>query len=489
MDVTSNYDLNQSPSYLTPGTLTVIDSAEHSPAPITDADVQPGLKADWYNGWWSALPDFTSLVPQMSMVVAQPVPSLPGQTQVNYYGLVFSGYVKITTAGTYVFSTSSDDGSALFIDGVKVVGNDLNHPTYKASGSIALMSGYHQVSIQYHQDAGDSTLDVSYSGPDAVAETTAVPWYFKPDYHQAIFPTGSGTPGLLGQFYNRWMDTLPDFSPLVPDDTQIVTSMPGPLFPGISQPINYALQYQGFVDVPADDLYTFSVNSDDGSALFIDGVKIVSNDGPHGPQEIAGSIWLKAGLHVAKIQYFQLGGGATLSVSYGSATIAKTTNIPWVLRPIYMDASTDLVTPGGLEASLYNMWSETVPTEEVLATMTPDLGPVISTPAPTLSGQTSTINYVINYTGYVDVPTDGLYVFTTQSDDGSILSVDGVTVVDNDGVHGWEARSGTLWLKAGPHPVRIGYLQLGGGATLNATCVGTEGQVGTWATRTPTAPQ
>eukprot|EP01052_Picozoa_sp_SAG31_P081865 SAG31_NODE_41826_length_274_cov_0.708571_1_plen_41_part_01 len=34
------------------------------------------------------------------------------------------------------------------------------------------------------------------------------------------------------------------------------------------------------------------------------------------------------------------------------------------------------------------------------------------------------------------VPTDGSYNFATESDDGSLLYVDGQRVVDNDGLHG-----------------------------------------------------
>ncbi|CAM5285942.1 hypothetical protein FALB51S_00431 [Frigidibacter albus] len=45
----------------------------------------------------------------------------------SYFGVQIFGAVNITTAGTYTFRTTSDDGSVLWIDGVKVVDNDGLH--------------------------------------------------------------------------------------------------------------------------------------------------------------------------------------------------------------------------------------------------------------------------------------------------------------------------------------------------------------------------
>ena len=39
------------------------------------------------------------------------------------------------------------------------------------------------------------------------------------------------------------------------------------------------------------------------------------------------------------------------------------------------------------------------------------------------------------YSGYIYIETPGLYTFSTTSDDGSNLSIDGNEIVDNDGLH------------------------------------------------------
>ena len=65
----------------------------------------------------------------------------------------------------------------------------------------------------------------------------------------------------------------------------------------------------GYFNVPADGVYTFSLLSDDGSWLKVDGELVSDNDGPHAPQEITGQRALAKGLHPIEIRYFDYNGG------------------------------------------------------------------------------------------------------------------------------------------------------------------------------------
>ena len=64
------------------------------------------------------------------------------------------------------------------------------------------------------------------------------------------------------------------------------------------------------------------------------------------------------------------------------------------------------------------------------------------------------------------MPADALYEFGLTSDDGSTLVVGESMVVDNDGLHGPEERTGMVALRAGAHPITVRYFQAGGGAEL-----------------------
>ncbi len=70
------------------------------------------------------------------------------------------------------------------------------------------------------------------------------------------------------------------------------------------------------------------------------------------------------------------------------------------------------------------------------------------------------------YTGWIEVPEDGLWTIATVSDDGSRLWIGEDLVVDNDGLHGMQTRFGTRALAAGRHPMRLEFFENGGGAGL-----------------------
>ncbi len=71
-------------------------------------------------------------------------------------------------------------------------------------------------------------------------------------------------------------------------------------------------------------------------------------------------------------------------------------------------------------------------------------------------------NYGIQFEGLVKVPEEGLYTFYTSSDDGSRLSIGDEVVVNNDGLHAAQRKSGLVRLPAGLHPVTISFFEQGG---------------------------
>jgi hypothetical protein len=71
-------------------------------------------------------------------------------------------------------------------------------------------------------------------------------------------------------------------------------------------------------------------------------------------------------------------------------------------------------------------------------------------------------NYGAEFTGSITIPQTGSWTFYTSSDDGSKLWIDGIEVVDNDGLHSMQERSGTISLAAGPHDLVVRFFERGG---------------------------
>jgi hypothetical protein len=67
--------------------------------------------------------------------------------------------------------------------------------------------------------------------------------------------------------------------------------------------------------------------------------------------------------------------------------------------------------------------------------------------------------FLIDYTGEFTVTGYGTYVFRLHSDDGSYLYVDDALIIDNDGKHAPESRSGRVQLAVGVHRIKVRYAQ------------------------------
>ena len=120
-------------------------------------------------------------------------------------------------------------------------------------------------------------------------------------------------PQLECEYYSGVFSALPDFDALFPDDRSLAPNFN--LSP-VAGPDNFALRFLGFLEVFDKGEYTFYLNSDEGSQLFIGDTLVVDNDGLHPPVETSGAISLQAGKHAVSVLYFERDLSETLQVSY-----------------------------------------------------------------------------------------------------------------------------------------------------------------------------
>ncbi|WP_211324172.1 DUF7507 domain-containing protein [Echinicola strongylocentroti] len=91
--------------------------------------------------------------------------------------------------------------------------------------------------------------------------------------------------------------------------------------PGVSD--HYSIRYKGFIRITTSDQYTFALESDDGSGLYINNTLVVDNDGVRGTTTKRGNIYLSPGLYPIEIVYFESDGGETLRVRYSSTSFGE----------------------------------------------------------------------------------------------------------------------------------------------------------------------
>ena len=69
-------------------------------------------------------------------------------------------------------------------------------------------------------------------------------------------------------------------------------------------------------------------------------------------------------------------------------------------------------------------------------------------------------DFSVEWSGWLRIDRDGPYTFSTRTDDGSTVEIDGRVVVDNGGAHGPTRRTATIAMTPGLHQIRVRFMQL-----------------------------
>jgi hypothetical protein len=139
------------------------------------------------------------------------------------------------------------------------------------------------------------------------------------EYAKAIDP-GTVELGLEYDFYPGSFTSVSDLNSRKPTESGYITAFR--LQPPIGV-IEYGYIFRGFILIPADGIYTFHIESNDGSKLYINNEELIDNDGGHGAIEKSAKLALKAGEYPIMVKYFQMGGAKALRVSWEGPGIDK----------------------------------------------------------------------------------------------------------------------------------------------------------------------
>ena len=141
--------------------------------------------------------------------------------------------------------------------------------------------------------------------PDGSPSDVVRTKYVKAPYAEAVTAPAALQPGLKAVWHDfrgnlcADIDAAPVKGEYVVESVSIPEEVKG----------NIGLVLTGYLEVPADGIYTFALLSDDGSTLMLDGELLGDNDGAHSPVEIIVQKALKAGLHPIEVRYFDCNGG------------------------------------------------------------------------------------------------------------------------------------------------------------------------------------
>lgn len=202
-------------------------------------------------------------------------------------------------------------------------------PLFTDKTEARLTSSFEGLSLHYTLDGSTpSSQSTRYTGPiviedDAVLQAVTftadgrrsriMKQAFEKVSHQEATQVNKPQAGLTYTYYEGRWSMLPDFETLTPKREGVAKSI---TMEGLTdRESNVALMFDGFVKIDKDGLYTFYLESDDGSKLYINDQLLIDNDGLHGAETKQGQAALKAGYHRIKVEFMQGGGGYALKAT------------------------------------------------------------------------------------------------------------------------------------------------------------------------------
>ncbi len=148
-------------------------------------------------------------------------------------------------------------------------------------GAMPLEGGLHDIRIVFFERTGGAGLIMNVRELGRPKRVVPANWLWHPSADGLQLERG-----LRAEYFHLDdPERLPDFATLAPVATGVVRSVDfpstdGPLVPsGPSD--HFGVVLSGVLALPSSASRTFSLESDDGSRLFIDGVLVVDNDGLH----------------------------------------------------------------------------------------------------------------------------------------------------------------------------------------------------------------
>jgi hypothetical protein len=397
--------------------------------------------------------------------------SFSGFARKDRFAVRWTGFVEISTSGQYKFYTRSDDGSAMWYANKpdsekKLVSNDGLHGMRERSGSASLDTGNHHIRIEMFENGGGAGCEFRYKGPDSEDKKVIVP-------KSALLKTAGEPPimdpdaGLLEEhFYFKQGRKLSNLNGRFPSKARKVSFInyggTSNSWPGMSRKDDFAIRWTGSLLIRSSGRYELSIESDDGSALYVKSSRVINNDGLHGMRTKKSTRSMETGSYTIRVEMFERGGGAGCKFKYSGPDTNSVSRI--VPRRALKQTSSRM----GLLRQIYNFrQGRNVPN--------------LKTRSPSSTGTDRKVNYgssskswgsgwrkddfAVLWVGTIHVMAGGNYKFYIESDDGSKLWINWKLKVNNDGLHGMRTRSSSVGFNDFDFkPVRLSMFENGGGA-------------------------
>jgi photosystem II stability/assembly factor-like uncharacterized protein/surface antigen len=334
--------------------------------------------------------------------------------------------------GTYRFTVTSDDGVRVYVDDALKLDKWFDQPPTMYTVDVSLTAGNHTIRMEYYERGGGAVARLSWqvvSTTTCIATVSSDRW--KGEYFNNISLSGSPL--------------------MVKDDGNGALNFDwGAGSPGSDCGIsvdNFSVRWTRAVYFDVGT-YRFTVTSDDGVRFYVDDALKLDKWFDQPPTTYTVDVWLTAGNHTVRMEYYERGGGAVARLSW--QVVSTTTCIATVSSDHWKGEYYNGVSLSG---------GPLMVRDDGNGFLNFDWG----TGSPSSDCGIGADNFSVRWTRavYFDA---GTYRFTVTSDDGFRLYVGDALKLDK-----WFDQPPTTYtvdvsLTAGNHNLKMEYYERGGGA-------------------------
>lgn len=351
--------------------------------PVSVSRLVPGLSCSFYRTDSIATPDFSMMTPFAAAVIPK-IEATPekigifGVSEVEYVGFRANGKLWVPETGYYVFSLFADDTACLTLDSEWV----LNAPRSQKAveKGCFLNAGYHDLRLDFNQLAGATACTLTWHSDSMSMRPVGYPYLFSEDtdddgiadeYERVMFgslevanalsdqdgdmltdafelqvlntdplkadlflkselPPSDLSPGLMVSYASGSPQSLTDLLlsgnrfVYAADTVCGLELMRTPGSVGVAgKTDHFEARYQGYLNVPADGVYTFYMVCDDAARLSVGAQTVILNDGEVIGREVSGKVILQKGFHPLRIDLIEITGDVRLNVEWESGLIGR----------------------------------------------------------------------------------------------------------------------------------------------------------------------
>jgi uncharacterized protein YraI len=339
-------------------------------------------------------------------------------------------------AGRYRFTTRTDDGVRLWVNGALIIDRWFDQGAADFSAEVNLPGGTVPIRMEYYEGSGGAEAHMSFVRLNGGGGVTpgAGPWQ--------------------GEYYNN--DSLIGPAALVRNDAEVNFNWGnGSPAPNVIGSDSFSVRWTRNVDLPAGR-YRFSLTIDDGARLWVNNQLVIDQWRDQTANTYTVERDLPGGVVPLRLEYFENGGQARVQLSWTLVSGGGQTITNW--RGEYFNNVSLAGGPAVVrdDAVINFNWEGNAPAAGVAAD-----------------------NFSARWTRTIEfIP--GRYRFQLSSDDGSRLWVNNQLVLDQWSDHEWRTITADIDLAGGPVAIRMEYYEHVGQAraALSWTRLGPAGNSG-----------